>query len=471
MVDRDVRRTRRVVKHATLPQRPAEPPNGIPATRIAPGAALAPARRPVVAPAEADPAATGADSVAAPEQARASEPAAAPGPASPAGAPEQVAAPERTPAAEQVAAPGHTPAADQVTAPQRMAAPEQAHAAAQVAAPGHTPAPEQVAPGEVAGLPTSRPESPYGFPTEALLADHVAAADELRADLDRLRRQLDTAPPPLTPVRRRRHRPLLGVLVVGGTLGAIATATLVPWSNLDLGGSSTSQQATPGTRSGAGQVAARPGAAPSGGSAAPTAAAPRPAPPGSLPASGPGIDRPGTMQVVQVADDGTLEVTEQAVLGPRGLRDLNLRLPSMASLGGQVAELSPSVHDLRVAVNGTPVTPVPTADGPGWAVTSADGTRARTVQLSYRITDAVVRSRRSDSGRALGVSLPLLGEALRQQGLPLIVKTEGAGVGGVTCPSAPTAKMLCGTETETGWTADVPVDAANPTVLIQLDLA
>jgi hypothetical protein len=232
---------------------------------------------------------------------------------------------------------------------------------------------------------------------------------------------------------------------------ALAVGFLVPWSEL-FNGSTPSASNTDQT----------------GQNHQNGAPAPRSAPEGSLPKGGPGIDQPGTMMLVRVASNGTLNVVEQARLGPNGPKDLSLRLPSMASLGGQVAELSPTVHDLRVSVNGTAVRAVPTADGPGWAVTGAEP--ASTVQLSYQIMDAIVRTKPSSSGRALGVSLPLLGQALREKGLPLVVRAEGAVVGGATCPSAPITEMLCGEQTAGGWLATIPADAASPTLLLQLTL-
>jgi hypothetical protein len=303
------------------------------------------------------------------------------------------------------------------------------------------------------------PERPNGFPTEQLLTEQDAEAAELRQQLDELRRQLDDGPPPLAPARRRSRRPLLGVLVVGGTLGAIATATLVPWSNLDH----HDQPATPSSSAPAPAPARPIGAA---------ALAPRPAPAGSLPLTGPGIDRPGTMMVVQVGATGDLNVVEQAVLGPRGLRQITLALPSMVPLGGAVAELQPTVRNLRVSVNGTPTTATPAADGSGWTVAATTG-RARTVQLSYRITGTVMRSQPSSAGRALAVTLPLLGQSLREQGLPLVVRAEGSNgtlVNEVSCPSAPAREMLCGMDEAGGWNATIPADATSPAVLLQLNL-
>jgi hypothetical protein len=297
--------------------------------------------------------------------------------------------------------------------------------------------------------------SPYEFPTEALLDEHVASADALRADLDALRRQLDTAPPPLTPPRPHGYRRLLPLLVVIAVLAAIA---LVAAISVAAG----TYTRTPDARSTAATTeAATTPPTPTG------ADAPSVAPLARLPRTGPGITTPGTFMLVKAGSDGHLDVTEQAML-PEGQHRISLRLPSMASLGGQVAELNPTVHDLRVSVNGTPVPATPTADGPGWVVLAPAGAPAHTVQLSYQVQDAIVRTRPSDDGRALGVSLPLLGQALRDQGLPLLVRAEGAGVSGVSCPSAPAPKMLCGQQIDDGWLATIPPEAATATLLLQL---
>ncbi|HST85336.1 MAG TPA: hypothetical protein VLL08_26585 [Kineosporiaceae bacterium] len=339
-------------------------------------------------------------------------------------------------------------------------------------------------------------EIPPGYPTEALLKHQVAAARELRADLDQLRRQLDDGPPPLSPSRRRTLRPWFGFLAVGAVSTVIAAALLVPWSDLN-GNSAPSPIASPAAQAAPALIptstliatpapsgSAAPGSA-APGSAAPSASAkpstpakrsapaPRSAPGGTLPANGPGIDQPGTMMLVQATKDGSLDVIEQARFGPGGSPQIDLRLPSLASLGGKVAALTPTVRDLRVAVNDTPAPADPTGDGLGWVVAKAGDERIHTVQLSYRIDGAIVRTPASSSGRALGVSLPLLGQTLREQGLPLVVLAEGvqgSAVGGATCPSAPTTKMLCGKEVSGGWLATIPAEASSPALLLQLNL-
>jgi hypothetical protein len=306
-----------------------------------------------------------------------------------------------------------------------------------------------------------RAERPSGFPTEATLADQDAEATELRQELDDLRRQLDGGPPPIAAVRKHSRRPLvLAVLIVGGLLGAIVTAVL-------HGGGGHSSSA-PSTLAPSAQRSAQPSEPPTGG----PAPAPRAAPPGSLPASGPGIDSPGTMMVVQVSGTGVLNVVEQAVLGSAQLRQITLALPSMTSLGGAVADLHPAVRRLRVSVNGQPVNATTSTDDSGWAVPAGSGP-LRTVQLSYQITNTLMRSRPSSAGRALAVSVPLLGQALRAQGLPLLVEAQGAGgtrVNAVSCPSAPAKEMLCGVPVTQGWLATVPAQASSPVVLLQLNL-
>jgi hypothetical protein len=325
-------------------------------------------------------------------------------------------------------------------------------------------------------------EMPPGYPTEALLEHQVAAARELREDLDQLRRQLDDGPPPLSPSRRRSRRPLFAVLAVGGVTTAIVAAILIPWSDLD-GDATPASIASPAapTPTPASTVAATPAPAtpaPATAASAPArstpaaALGPRSAPAGSLPAVGPGIDQPGTMMLVQVAKGGSLDVIEQARLGPGNLPQISLRLPSLASLGGKVAELTPTVQNVRVAVNGAPAPATPTGDGRGWVVAGTGGP-IRTVQLSYRVRGAIVRTQASSSGRALGVSLPLLGQTLREHGLPLVVRAEGINgstVDGATCPSAPITKMLCGKEVSGGWQATIPAEATSPALLLQLNV-
>jgi hypothetical protein len=298
------------------------------------------------------------------------------------------------------------------------------------------------------------------------LHDQLAGADaeaaELRQELDELRRRLDEPLPPVTPVVRRSHRPgrraALGALVVGGTLGIVATGILVPWSDL---------------RPGDGEEPATTGARPfAPTTAAPTvpaddAPAPRSVAAGTLPAAGPGIDRAGTVQALTIEADGSVLVVEQAVLGPRGQRGLQFALPGLSSLGGAVAGLTPRVSDLRVAVNGTPVRVTRAGNG-RWTVDTG-AARARTVRLSYRLAGSLLRSA-DRPGHSLVVSLPLLAQTLREQGLPMTVRASGANVRGVTCPGAPAAQMLCGTQDGAGWTATIPASATVPAALLQVDL-
>ena len=466
MVDRDVRTTQRVVRRANRPRRAptsAAPPSPAPTSTTA-----------LPTPYNAIPAPTPAGTLPPPAQPAYLEPAQS---AAAQSALLQFAPPPIAPAPLAPAQNGPAPLAPPQARAVHPAPPRISTTFAGPTPTSTAPASDPVADFWSAAEERRRalgrmriPERPEGFPTSSTLDEQDAAAATLRAELDQVRRLLDTAPPPLRPVPRRNKKPLLGALVVGGTLGAIATATLVPWSSLDLPGrdgtttssSTINGAAVPGS-TGPGLSLARPavGVVPA------PAPAPRSAPEGSLPATGPGIDTPGTMMVVQVRASGTLDVVEQAVLGPRGMREISLALPSMSALGGAAANLDPVVRNLRVSVNGTPVNVV--AAGDGWTI-PAISERARTVQLSYQIARAVVHSKPARTGRALAVSLPLLGQTLREAGLPLVVRAQGTQIGGVTCPSAAPAEMLCGTPTAQGWSATIPSSATSPALLLEVNL-
>jgi hypothetical protein len=369
-------------------------------------------------------------------------------------------------------------------APETVEAPEAGPVVAETPAPAAAGVAEPVE--ETRPDETPPVERPPGFPTEALLAGQGAEADDLRAQLDELRRQLDAPLTPRpTPSRRRSARkPLLGVLVAGGTIAAITTGVLVPWSDLSLPGrNGTTTPGSTGARpAGANPltpaqpspftvtppVPNRPAAqAQPAVPAGPAAAAPRSVPAGRLPTTGPGIDQPGTMLLVDIDSDGSLNVVEQAVLGPRGLRQLRLALPSLTSLGGEVARLRPTVSDLRVAVNGTPVAVPAGADG--WTVTT-DAARARTVRLSYTLSSSLPRPGNSLSRRELAVSVPLLAQTLRAQGLPYVVRVAGSNIRNVSCLSAARSQILCGRQDATGWTAPVPSTVTVPALLLLIDL-
>ena len=278
-----------------------------------------------------------------------------------------------------------------------------------------------------------------------LLARQQTEAEALHADVQALRRRLAEPPPPVTR-RSRDHRPLLAAVLVGGSLATAATIVLVPWTDLAKDPSRTLASS----------------------SAQPLSlAVPAQFVPGPLGDRGPGIDTPGVLATVRVGADGSLSVVEQAVLGPRGARELVLQKPDPSALAGPASTLKPRVTDLRVAVNDQPVPVTETADGYG---VRSDAARARTVRVSYTLTDAVSRTNGSRAGRAVGLLTPLLGSELHTAGLPYRVSITGGGVSGISCPTAPAAGQLCGSANAEGWTADLPDGAGSPMVLLQLNL-
>jgi hypothetical protein len=190
------------------------------------------------------------------------------------------------------------------------------------------------------------------FPTEESLAQQGEDADELRRQIDELRQMLDVGavPPMPPPVRRRRRRaPLL--LLVGGVVallaaGALAIAAAVSDSGSGTAGSGTAGSGTAEPRPSAsvsGSAGPSAGPSPSDAAADPALPIPLTPAPGAAPTSGPGVTEPGTLLVVRVADDQTLHVTEQAVLGDPATRQVPLRLPGVQRLGGDIAELTPQV--------------------------------------------------------------------------------------------------------------------------------
>jgi hypothetical protein len=145
---------------------------------------------------------------------------------------------------------------------------------------------------------------------------------------------------------------------------------------------------------------------------------------------------------------------------------LVLALPDVRRLGGEISSLRLTVDDLRVAVDGRPVTVRP--DGVGrWLLPVTAGPHR--IVASYRLEGSVLVSTPSSTGRALGLVAPILGSGLRAGGLPLVVRPVGSHVHAVTCPDAPAALLLCGTRAVGSWTADVPA-SASPVVVVLLDL-
>jgi hypothetical protein len=90
------------------------------------------------------------------------------------------------------------------------------------------------------------------------------------------------------------------------------------------------------------------------------------------------------------------------------------------------------------------------------------------VTLRYRLAGAIVAVTPAPPGRALALVAPLTGLISAVPGHPVQVRAGGAGVLGVSCPTAQRGSV-CGTRTADGWTATVPPQARPIVVLLQLD--
>jgi len=262
-------------------------------------------------------------------------------------------------------------------------------------------------------------------------------ADELREALEQLRRVLELDPPP---DRRRRAALLLAGALALAAAGVVALGLLVSGGSVPV--AATAARSRP---------------------AGPSRPDPAVLPPG-FPASGPGIDVPGTRVRATVDRDGAgVDVVETLLLAAPGPGPLALTMPALAGLGPT------EVTRLGVELDGTPVAvTVTTRDGVrGWTVTP-DGTGTRRAVLRYRISGALVRVAPAPAGRALALVTPLTAAVSQAAGRPVVVDVIDSRVRGVACPGVQEGGSVCGSRTETGWTASVPA-GATPVVLLQID--
>lgn len=184
--------------------------------------------------------------------------------------------------------------------------------------------------------------------------------------------------------------------------------------------------------------------------------------PASASVSGPGISEPGVFVVARPDAAGVLEVVERVRL-PSRLSEVALTLPQ--SFG--IASLAhPTAVDLQAAADGN-VVAVPDSGTVRQRVNLVLPQPADTLELRYRLVDAVQRSRPAPPGRALIIVAPLKVEVLTTQ--PVMVSVTGAHVTNLTCPLLPQRQQVCGRQDERGWFAPALAgDAA--VVIVQVDL-
>jgi hypothetical protein len=186
-------------------------------------------------------------------------------------------------------------------------------------------------------------------------------------------------------------------------------------------------------------------------------------PPG-LPTSGPGIDAPGSVVAVVTDSDGTsVDTYERAVFATPRTDPLVLQVPQLA------VTAHPSLQDVQVAMDGTPVEVTRTAAGSLTA--SAPGGSYRSVVVRYRLAGAIVRWAASKPGRVDAVVVPQTGDLSRQAAAPVRLQSSEPGIVAVNCyVSASQILAPCaGPPVDGVWTATLPQDSASGVALITLD--
>jgi len=184
--------------------------------------------------------------------------------------------------------------------------------------------------------------------------------------------------------------------------------------------------------------------------------------PASGTASGPGFTQPGASVSARPDAAGVLEVVQWVRLSSR-VSEVALSLPPSF---GIASVAHPTVVDLQAAADGN-VVDVPDGGTVRQRVNLVLPQPADTLELRYRLMDAVQRSHPAPPGRALIIVAPLKVEALTTQ--PVMVSVTGAQVSNLTCPLLPQAQQVCGRQDARGWSAPTLAgDAA--VVIVQVDL-
>lgn len=274
-----------------------------------------------------------------------------------------------------------------------------------------------------------------------------------------------------------RSRRVLGAVVVAALLvAAPVVARLVedlpttPSASASPSGP-TSAAGAPTSPTGAGTTSATGTAAPTDPGASSTApttstvsATGATGLPTALPTSGPGIDEPGVLLVVQVRADEALDVQEIVRLADP-VDSVSLTPPDLSGAGDGFAGSRPVASQVQLSSQGQP------AVVPGGAVQARVriplGAERTTYELSYRLEGSTVRSVPSISQRALAAVRPLssdLGE------LPVVVLAPGPAVLNLSCPLLPAQRRTCAAGSAGSMGTADPLPAPDALVVLQVDL-
>lgn len=335
-------------------------------------------------------------------------------------------------------------------------------------APGSAPAAQRPTSTPTKAGPTSTPERPRAYWDANYVQRVERGSPAARQDLPRAeaRRPVPLVIPPGAPatpavrrawdenymehlvgssglttapvVRRPSVRVLAAVLVVAAAavvgLAAVLTSVL-----LDDDGDSA--QAVTGTPGGA------------------TTAAP---PPVTPPPS-------GALLTATVGIGDILSVTEVLSWPSGGPAVFTLEVSDLNAVSGLTGDYAPVVSDLQVTLDGNPVEATP-VDGSTteWQVASPQGEAPSTLEVTYTLAGAIVRSEPAVEGRGLAVVSPLTRDVLGS--IPLRIEIPGDAVRAISCPRASDlVGQLCGRQGDALWSADAP-PGDPPVVTVQLDL-
>jgi hypothetical protein len=182
------------------------------------------------------------------------------------------------------------------------------------------------------------------------------------------------------------------------------------------------------------------------------------------------VDRPGTSVVVAAGPGTNLDVYETVRVSGT-VSGLNLQLPDLAA----DADLTVSrlqVTDLSAVVDGVPVEPRQASGADRlWTLTGPSGAPIRQAVLRYRLSGAVVLGERAAlPGRGLLLVTPLTAGTSMAAAAPVVVRAENARVLAVTCPDAPPARQLCGSDAGGSWVAELPSSGPFPLAVFQVNL-
>jgi hypothetical protein len=180
---------------------------------------------------------------------------------------------------------------------------------------------------------------------------------------------------------------------------------------------------------------------------------------------GPGSTQPGINLVVTPKSDATMEVTESVLLD-EPTESLKVRPPNFSAAGSTFAGKNPYASKVRIVAGDQSVQ---VADGVVNRPMTLDlDEPSRRFELRYELNRAVVRSRPSAKGRALGAVRPLT------SGMPdtlaVAVVVLGDEVRNLSCPGLSLEEQSCavGAPPLLRLRTDLPWRTA--IVVIQLDL-